>query len=55
MCILKFSVSDPDPRKEMSPGSGSAWIDADLDPGGKKSIENVQVKHEENTEPENQK
>ena len=43
MCISKFSVSDPDPRKEMSPGSGSAWIDADLDPGGKKSIENVQV------------
>ena len=32
-----FSV--PDPHKEMPPGSGSAWIDAD--PGGKKSLENI--------------
>ena len=25
-----------DPHKEMPPGSGSAWTDADPDPGGKK-------------------
>ena len=25
-----------DPLKEMPPGSGSAWTDADPDPGGKK-------------------
>ena len=31
------SVSDPDPHKEMPPGSGSAWTDADPDPGGKKA------------------
>ena len=30
------SVSDPDPHKEMPPGSGSPWTDADPDPGGKK-------------------
>ena len=30
-------VSDPDPHKEMPPGSGSAWTDADPDPGGKKT------------------
>ena len=30
------SVSDPDPPKDMPPGSGSAWTDADPDPGGKK-------------------
>ena len=26
-----------DPHKEMSPGSGSAWTDANPDPGGKKA------------------
>ena len=31
------SVSDPDPHKEMPPGSGSAWTNADPDPGGKKA------------------
>ena len=35
--LLKSSVSDPDPHKEMPPGSGSAWTDADPDPGGKKA------------------
>ena len=33
----KISVVDPDPHKEMPPGSGSAWTDADSDPGGKKA------------------
>ena len=28
------SVLDPDPHKEMPPGSGFAWTDADPDPGG---------------------
>ena len=27
-----------DPHKEMSPGSGSAWTDANPDPGGKKAF-----------------
>ena len=40
---LKSSVTDPDPHKYMPPGSGSAWTDADLDPGGKKSLKNIQV------------
>ena len=33
------SVSDLDPHKDMPPGSGSTWTDADpdLDPGGKKA------------------
>ena len=33
------------PHKEMPPGSGSAWTDAnpDPDPGGKKSLGNVHV------------
>ena len=26
-----------DPHKEIPPGSGSAWTDADPDPGGKKA------------------
>ena len=26
-----------DPHKEMAPGSGSAWTDADPDSGGKKA------------------
>ena len=30
------SVSDPDPHKEMPPGSESAWTDADPDPEVKK-------------------
>ena len=30
-------VSDPDPHKYMSPGSGSAWTNADPDPGGFKA------------------
>ena len=34
---LSGSVSDPDPHKEMPPGSGSAWTDADPDSGGKKA------------------
>ena len=38
-------VSDPDPHKDMPPGSGCAWIDADpdLDKGDKKSLENIQI------------
>ena len=32
-----------DPHKDMPLGSGSAWTDSDPDPGGKKSLENVQV------------
>ena len=48
------SVADPDPHLKSPPGSGSAWTDADLDPGGKKSLENEQV-HEVNTELEDQK
>ena len=35
--IHKKSVSDPDPHKDMAPGSGSAWTDADPDPGGTKA------------------
>ena len=31
LCILT-SVSDPDPHLKRPPGSGSAWIDADLNP-----------------------
>ena len=30
-------VSDPDPHKDMPPGSGSAWTDVDPDPGVKKA------------------
>ena len=30
---MSVSVSDPDPHKEMPPGSG--WTDADPDPRGK--------------------
>ena len=37
------SVADPDPHLKSPLGSGSAWRDADPDPGGKKSLENVQV------------
>ena len=35
------NVSDPDPHKEMPPGSGFAGTDADLDPdpGGTKAEE----------------
>ena len=33
--MLAPGVSDPDPQKEMPPGSG--WSDADPDPGGKKA------------------
>ena len=34
------SVSDPDPHKQMPPGS--AWTDSDPDPGGKYlSLENA--------------
>ena len=40
---LKSSVTDPDPHEYMPPGSGSTWTDADLDPGGKKSLKNIQV------------
>ena len=29
-----FSVTDPDPHKDMPPGSGTAWTDADPDSGG---------------------
>ena len=45
-----------DPHLKSPPGSGSAWTDADPDPGGKKKprLENVQV-HEVNTELEDQK
>ena len=32
-----------DPHLKRPPRSGSAWRDADPDPGGKKSLENVQV------------
>ena len=39
-CVeLPDSVLDPDPHKEMPPGSGSAWTDADPNPGGKKAWE----------------
>ena len=31
----KTSVSDPDPPKDMPPGSESAWTDPD--PGGRKA------------------
>ena len=34
----KSSVSDPDPHKDMPPGSGYAWTDVDPDPGGKPRI-----------------
>ena len=37
------SFSDPDPHTEITPGSRSTWTDADPDPGGKKSLGNVQV------------
>ena len=37
--LVCCSVSDPDPLKEMPPGSGSAWTEADPDPGGKKAFE----------------
>ena len=40
VCFIRLvlrSVSDPDPHKEMPPGSGSAWTDADPDPGCKKA------------------
>ena len=45
-----------DPHLKSPPGSGlgSAWTDADPDPGGKKCLENLQV-HEVNTELEDQK
>ena len=33
--MLAPGISDPDPQKEMPPGSG--WSDADPDPGGKKA------------------
>ena len=37
--LVRDNVLDPDPHKEMPPGSGSAWTDADPDPdpGGKKA------------------
>ena len=31
------SVADPDPHNQSPPRSGSAWTDADPDPGGKKA------------------
>ena len=34
---LPASVADPDPHLKSPPGSGSAWTDADPDPGGKKA------------------
>ena len=33
----RTSVTDPDTHKDMPPGSGSTWTDADPDPGGKKT------------------
>ena len=35
--IPQGSVSDPDPHKDLPPGSGSPWTDAYPDPGGKKA------------------
>ena len=40
VCFIRLvlcSVSDPDPHKEMPPGSESAWTDVDPDPGCKKA------------------
>ena len=53
---IQSSVSDLDPLKEMSPGSGSesAWTDADPDLGGKKAKEMYRF-HKVNTELKEQK
>ena len=36
-CTFFNSVADPYPHLKSPPGSGSAWIDADPDPGVKKA------------------
>ena len=36
MFQIQIQIKITDPHKEMPPGSGSAWTDADLDPRGKK-------------------
>ena len=51
--VLRIRIHT-DPHLKSHPESGSAWTDADPDPGGKKSLENVHV-HEVNTELEEQK
>ena len=35
-CCIFSRISVSDPHKDMPPGSGSAWTDADPDPRGKK-------------------
>ena len=36
-CTFFNSVADPDPHLKSPPGSGSASVHADPDPGGKKA------------------